>query len=59
MKTQNNVYNTVQELKSSLTEIQSKADTILNNQAQSPTAQVRSNLCFKIVEIYKNYFLYL
>ncbi|XP_031787403.1 protein ERGIC-53 [Nasonia vitripennis] len=41
LSTQNNILNTAHEIKSFITDVQSKADVILNNQARNPTAQVQ------------------
>lgn len=41
LNNQNNILNTAREIKSFVNEVYSKTDTILNNQARSPTAQVQ------------------
>ena len=40
LNTQNNILNTAHEIKSSLMDVHSKTDVIMNNQVRSPTAQV-------------------
>lgn len=41
LNNQNVILNTAREIKSFVGEVHSKADTILNNQARAPTAQVK------------------
>lgn len=54
LSTQNNILNTAHEIKSFITDVQSKADVILNNQARTPTAQVCSNRIIKRMAESKN-----